>query len=305
MHPNRFRLSCLAVPLVTALLCASGCSTPGRCVGAAGASVLTSDQKILLNLDRNGVAIQGYDPVAFFTDSKPVLGNPEIRSTHGGAVYWFTSVDHKAMFEANPEKYEPQFGGWCAYAASIDTLSPIEPKYWEIVDGRLLLQHNQKAWDLWHKDTSGNLVKADKNWPGLVDKHGAPPRTLLNVDEKGLALAGYDPTSYFLDNKPLKGDPSLARTYQGATYYFVDAAHKNAFEKDPSKYVPQFGGFCGYAASIKKVSPVNPEIWQLVNGRLVLQHTPEAYRLFNQDVAGNNAKAESNWPGLAHRQCGE
>ena len=172
------------------------------------------------------------------------------------------------------------------------------------MDGRLLLQHNQKAWDLWHKDASSNLVKAGKNWPGLVEKNGAPPRTLLNVDDKGLALAGYDPTSYFLDNKPLKGDPTLARTYQGATYYFVDAPHKNAFEMDPAKYVPQFGGFCGYASSIKKVSPVNPEIWQLVNGRLVLQHTPEAYRLFNQDVAGNNAKAESNWPGLAHRQCG-
>jgi YHS domain-containing protein len=266
--------------------------------------VQTSDQKILLNLDRDGVAIQGYDPVAFFTDAKPVMGDPKIRSTRGGAIYWFASADHKAMFEANPAKYEPQFGGWCAYAASIDTLSPIEPKYWEIVDGRLLLQHNQKAWDLWHKDAPGNLIKADKNWPGLVDKNGAPPRTLLNVDEKGLALAGYDPTSYFLDNKPLKGDPTLARTYQGATYYFVDATHKNAFEKEPAKYVPQFGGFCGYAASIKKISPVNPEIWQLVNGRLVLQHTPEAYRLFNQDVAGNNAKAESNWPGLAHRQCG-
>lgn len=304
MHPSRSRLFHLAFPLAAALLCASGCSTPGQCVGAARVSVQASDQKILLNLDRDGVAIQGYDPVAFFTDAKPVMGDPKIRSTHGGAIYWFATAAHKAMFDANPAKYTPQFGGWCAYAASIDTLSPIEPAYWEIVDGRLLLQHNQKAWDLWHKDAAGNLVKADKNWPGLVDKNGAPPRTLLNVDEKGLALAGYDPTSYFLENKPLKGDPTLARTYQGATYYFVDAAHKNAFEKDPAKYVPQFGGFCGYAASIKKVSPVNPEIWQLVNGRLVLQHTPEAYRLFNQDVAGNNAKAESNWPGLAHRQCG-
>jgi YHS domain-containing protein len=304
MHPTLVRHFGLAAPLAAALLCASGCSTPGRCVGAAGASVQTSDQKILLNLDRDGVAIHGYDPVAFFTDAKPVMGDPKIRSTHGGAIYWFATAAHKAMFDANPAKYEPQFGGWCAYAASIDALSPIEPKYWEIVDGRLLLQHNQKAWDLWHKEASSNLVKADKNWPGLVDKNGAPPRTLLNVDEKGLALAGYDPTSYFLDNKPLKGDPTLARTYQGATYYFVDAAHKNVFEKDPAKYVPQFGGFCGYAASIKKVSPVNPEIWQLVNGRLVLQHTPEAYRLFNQDVAGNNTKAESNWPGLAHRQCG-
>lgn len=304
MHTHFRRPLCLVVPLAAALLCASGCSTPGRCVGASEASARITDQKVLLNLDNDGVAIQGYDPVAFFTDGGPVMGDPEIRSTHGGAVYWFATVAHKAMFDADPARYAPQFGGWCAYAASINTLSPVDPKYWEIVEGRLLLQHNQRAWDLWHKDASGNLIKADMNWPGLIDRNGAPPRTLLNVDETGLALAGYDPTSYFLDNKPLKGDPALARTYQGATYHFVDASHKNAFEKDPAKYVPRFGGFCGYAASINKVSPVNPEIWQLVDGHLVLQHTPEAFRLFNQDVAGNNAKAESNWPGLVHRRCG-
>lgn len=301
IHKHTYALAC---PLLAFILLASGCSTPGRCIGAEGAATQTSQQRILLNLDSDGRALEGYDPVAFFTDAKPVMGDPKIRSIHGGAVYWFANSAHKEMFDANPAKYEPQFGGWCAYAASIDALSPIEPKYWEIVNGRLLLQHNQKAWDLWHKDAANNLVKADKNWPGLVEKNGAPPRALLNVDAKGLALAGYDPTSYFLDKKPLKGDAALARTYQGATYYFVDVAHKNAFEKEPAKYVPQFGGFCGYAASIKRVSPVDPEIWQIVNGRLVLQHTPEAYKLFNQDVPANNAKAEANWPGLSHRYCG-
>jgi hypothetical protein len=84
----------------------------------------------------------------------------------------------------------------------------------------------------------------------------------------------------------------------------VDKAHKDAFEKDPARYLPAYGGFCGYAASIDRVSPVDPTIWQIVDGRLVLQHTPEAYRLFNQDVAGNKARADRNWPGLSHRRCG-
>lgn len=296
--------SALAASLL-ALSTLAGCNSgPGRCIGTPGGTMVqTSNQKVLLNLDKDGVAIQGYDPVAFFTDSKPVKGDPTIRSMHGGATYCFASPAHKAAFESDPAKYEPQFGGWCAYAASINTLSPIEPAYWEIVDGRLLLQHNQKAWDLWHKEPAGNLAKADANWPGLVEKNGAPPRALLNVDEKGLALGGYDPVAYFTDVRPIAGDPSIARNYQGATYYFASLDHKNRFEMDPAKYVPQFGGFCGYAASINKVSPVNPEIWQLVDGRLVLQHTPEAYKLFNQDVAGNYAKAEKNWPGLTHRRC--
>lgn len=296
-------------PLITPIcvvlaIAGGGCSQPGRCVGASGALVQTSDQKLLLNLDRDGVAIQGHDPVAFFTDSRPTKGDPTIRSTYNGAIYWFASSEHKALFDANPAKYEPQFGGWCAYAASINTLSPIEPEFWEIVDGRLLLQHNQKAWDLWHKDPTANLTKADRNWPGLIEKNGSSPRALINIDETGLALAGYDPTAYLIDGKPIKGDPSLARTYQGATYLFVDASHKNAFEQNPAKYIPQFGGFCGYAASINKVSPVNPEIWQIVDGRVVLQHTPEAFRLFNQDPQGNYARAERNWPGLMHRRCG-
>lgn len=297
----RLALACSLPLLATLPACTTG---PGRCVGAASQSVQTSDRKVLLNLDKDGVAIQGYDPVAYFIDKKPVQGDPKIRSTTPqGAVYYFASASNKSKFDADPSMYEPQFGGWCAYAASIDALSPIDPKYWEIVDSRLLLQHNQKAWDLWHKDASGNLVKADKNWPGLIAKNGTPPRALLNVDKDGLALEGYDPTSYFLDHKPRKGDPMLSRTYQGATYYFVDNDHKNAFEKDPSKYVPKFGGFCGYAASINKVSPVNPELWQLVDGQLVLQHTPKAFDLFNKDVPANYAKAEKYWPGLSHRRC--
>lgn len=281
-----------------------GCTGgPGQCVGTAAGSGGAEGQKVLVNVDKDGLAIEGYDPVAYFMQRKAVKGEPKYRSATGGAVYQFASAEDKATFDADPARYQPQYGGYCAYAASISTVSPIDPNFWEIVDGRLLLQHNQKAWDAWHKDASGNLVKADRNWPALVERNGAAPSALLNIDKDGLALDGYDPTSYFIDGKPVKGDPALTRQFQGATYRFVDADHKNAFEKDPTKYRPEFGGFCGYAASTDKVSTVNPEIWQLVDGHLVLQHTSEAYDLFNADVQGNYAKAERNWPGLSHRRC--
>lgn len=280
-------------------LYAGGCSGgPGHCVGSAG----VESGVVLVNLDRTGLAIEGYDPVAYFTRGEAVRGVPEHRAAHGGAVYQFASAEHRRMFEQSPERYAPQFGGYCAYAASIDVISPIDPKYWEIVDGRLILQHNQKAWDLWHKDASGSLARADANWPGLVKRNGGPARALINVDAEGVALGGYDPVSYFR-GAPAKGDPALARGYQGATYYFVSAEHKNMFEKEPARYVPKYGGFCGYAASINRVSPVDPLIWQLVEGELVLQHTPRAYELFNEDVKGNTAKADMNWPGLSHRRC--
>lgn len=291
------------IPALLVPIMMSACSVgPGRCIGEGNTSD-TVQTTVLINLDSTGVAIEGYDPVAYFTESKAVKGLSGIRSTHAGATYHFATAEHRQLFESDPDRFIPQFGGYCAYAASINTISPVDPEYWEIVEGRLLLQHNQKAWDLWHKDAKVNLVKADRNWPGIVERNGSPQRALLNVDAQGLALEGYDPTSYFLDGKPRKGDSRLSRRFQGATYYFVDSDHKNAFEREPAKYVPRFGGFCGYAASINKVSPVDPRIWQLVDDRLVLQHTPRAFELFNQDVAGNYAKADRNWPALSNARC--
>lgn len=129
--------------------------------------------KFLVNVDDKGVALQGgHDPVAFFTDGKPVKGDAKYATAYKGAVYHFASAEHKKMFDANPEKYVPQFGGYCGYAASINRVSQIDVNYFEIIDGRLVLQHNQKAWDLWHKDVPGNVKKADTNWPGLVETKG-------------------------------------------------------------------------------------------------------------------------------------
>jgi hypothetical protein len=116
--------------------------------------------RVLVNRDKNGLALSGYDPVAYFTDGKPVMGDARYASKR------------KAMFDADPVRYEPQYGGYCGYAASINRLSPISPEWFQIIDGRLILQHNKKAWDLWNEDLAGNIVKADANWPGLVDRHG-------------------------------------------------------------------------------------------------------------------------------------
>jgi YHS domain-containing protein len=121
----------------------------------------------IVNIDKNGLALQGYDPVAYFTDGKPVKGSADFTASYKGAIYQFTSAEHRDMFKATPAKYEPQFGGFCGYAASINKLAPIEVQYFQVLHGRLILQHNKKAWDLWHKDVEGNLKKADSNWPTL------------------------------------------------------------------------------------------------------------------------------------------
>ena len=128
--------------------------------------------KDLLNLDGHGVAIQGYDPVAFFTDNRPVKGNPQFQSEYRGAKYYFVSAEHKATFDKEPGKYEPQFGGYCAYGASRGNKAPIKIEAWQIVNGRLLMQYDLDVKGKFNEDQVGNLRKADQNWPGLVEKYG-------------------------------------------------------------------------------------------------------------------------------------
>ena len=128
--------------------------------------------KDLKNLDKNGVAIQSYDPVAFFTDNRPVKGSSQFQSEYRGAKYYFATAEHKAAFDNDPAKYEPQFGGYCAYGASQGHPAPIKIEAWQIVNGRLLMQYDLGIKDKFNKDQQGNLHKADQNWPGIVEKYG-------------------------------------------------------------------------------------------------------------------------------------
>lgn len=135
---------------------------------------LLAQPKTLLNLDKTGVAIQGYDPVAFFTDHKPVKGRAEFASKHDGATYLFSTKEHQDLFEKEPAKYEPVFGGYCAYGVSRNKLVEIDVDAFQIVDGRLILQYSKSVRNDFNKDTQGNLARANANWPGLVEKKGKP-----------------------------------------------------------------------------------------------------------------------------------
>jgi YHS domain-containing protein len=273
--------------------------------GSILADHVPSHTKSLVLKSKEGAAILGYDPVAYFTLRKPTKGDPKFKSTYEGAIYYFASAEHKAMFDANPAKHAPAYGGYCGYAASINRLSPISPDWWQIEDGKLILQHNKKAFDLFNKDLRANAMKADQNWPGLVAKNGVyGGKTLVLTDEKGVALGGYDPVNYFTRGQPAKGDPKIEATYNGALYHFVSQENRETFEKDPTKYTPAYGGYCGYAASIGKVRPANPLLWSIVDGQLIVQHTRGAVELWEKDVTGNKTKADKFWPRLVEVKAG-
>lgn len=121
-----------------------------------------------VNTDRQGVAIGGYDPVAYFTMGEAVEGSAGISHEWRGAVWRFTSKAHRDLFVAEPEKYAPRFGGYCAWAVAKGKTAGIDPEAWSIVDGKLYLNYNRKIQRKWEKDAAANITKAEANWPRLA-----------------------------------------------------------------------------------------------------------------------------------------
>ena len=114
-----------------------------------------------------GVAVEGTDVVAYFTDAKVVPGVKQNRYTWHGASWRFASAAHRALFAANPTKYAPQFGGYCAYGVAQGAKVGIDPQAWTIYKGKLYLNVNPEVQARWRQDIPGNLAKAAAKWPGL------------------------------------------------------------------------------------------------------------------------------------------
>ena len=117
-----------------------------------------------------GGAIRGYDPVAYFTEGRPVKGRKAHRAEWMGAKWSFASAENRKLFEADPEKYAPRYGGYCAWAVSRGYTASIDPDAWSIVDGALYLNYSLGVRSQWSQDAPGNIAKADANWPKLLER---------------------------------------------------------------------------------------------------------------------------------------
>ena len=120
-----------------------------------------------LNLDRAGLAMRGYDPVAYFREGKPIQGRSEFAATHDGATYRFASAPNRDAFVAAPSRYLPAYGGYCAWAAAQGYKADADPQAFAVVGDRLFLNYNRDVHRTWEKDVGGNVTKADANWPKL------------------------------------------------------------------------------------------------------------------------------------------
>lgn len=113
--------------------------------------------------DEDG-AIRGYDPVAYHLESQPVKGKQSIRSDYNGAVWYFSSERNKQLFDDNPQRYAPQYGGYCAYAMSKGFVVSVDPNAWHVKNEKLYLNYSLGVRKTWLKDIPGYVAKADKNW---------------------------------------------------------------------------------------------------------------------------------------------
>lgn len=120
--------------------------------------------------DEAGIALRGVDPVSYFTDQQPLPGSAELNATHQGAVYYFSSAEHREMFLADPAKYLPAYGGYCAFGAAMGKKFPGDPEVWKVVDGQLYLNINPKVQTRWSEDIPGFIEMADGQWPEIKDR---------------------------------------------------------------------------------------------------------------------------------------
>ncbi len=122
------------------------------------------------------LAIDGYDPVAYFTESMAVRGTPDFEFEWKGAKWFFASAENRGRFVQSPESYAPQYGGYCAYAISRGDVARINPEAWSVVGGKLYLNFSKKIRSKWESDRENMIRQADENWPKILVGHKSEDR---------------------------------------------------------------------------------------------------------------------------------
>lgn len=127
------------------------------------------------------------------------------------------------------------------------------------------------------------------------------PKSPINKGEDSVAIKGYDPVAYLVSGRAMVGSPRFQYAWRDATWRFASDANRQRFRRDPTRYAPQFGGYCAWAISRGYTADVDPEAFQVVDGRVYLIYSKSVQRRWEQDIPGNIAKAETNWPAVLNK----
>ncbi|QQE12188.1 hypothetical protein JD969_01555 [Planctomycetota bacterium] len=230
------------------------------------------------------VGAEGYDLVSYH-NGNPLKGNGNHVAEYNGITYVFSNDDNRDQFQNSPDRYLPQFGGYCAYGVASGYKVVADPTVWKIVDDKLYFNFNKQVQSEWVQKLDKNIQQADKNWENLKDK-GAP---ISLVGDQG-----YDLVSYHT-GKPQHGSTEYHTNYKGITYLFTTNANKQTFVNDPEKYLPAYGGYCAYGISVGQKFVADPTVWEVVDGKLYLNLDKKIQNIWSKDIPGNIQKANTEW----------
>lgn len=192
------------------VLCAwlAGCGTPYATVS---------------NRSGEPVMLLGYDPVAYFTEGKPARGKPELKVSLPERTYYFSSPEHRALFVANPEKYEPQYGGFCSSGAAFAIKLGSDPTAWEIYEGRLFIFGDVLGKTAWQVDPKWNVAHADRLWPQIKD-----------AGWRGQSLSAYvSKVPYYKTGAQIRAEWEAKNPGKAWPQYDVGSMFSNLFTKLP------------------------------------------------------------------------
>ena len=247
----------------------------------------------------NGLALSGYDPVSYL-DGKPTRGSAEIVQQHRGVTYRFASAENREHFCAMPGKYEPAYGGWCAYAMAQGEKYEVDPESYLLQDGRLLLfykgflNNTRKKWRKEGPEQMGE--KADAHGLRLTSERAATRAAQSNLED-GLALGGFDPVGY-RDGAARAGQPELTTELDGLVYRFATKEARHDFVEDPEAFEPRYGGWCATAMTQGQKVSVDPEIWLRGEHGLLLFHDAAARDAWKELGAQASEQADAQWAKL-------
>ena len=248
------------------------------------------------------LAIDGYDPVSYFPEGggAPREGRRQLTAAHRGITYRFTSEANRALFRSLPERYEPAYGGWCAWAMAKGKLVEVDPESYLIENGQLLLFYDgffndtRKKW----LEAGGLEVgpRADKEW---TKRSGETRRALWHYNlDRGLALSGFDPVSYRADRGPVRGKRAIAVVHEGVTYDFSSEENRVSFVANPAAYEPRFGGWCATAMAAGRKVPADAGQYLLEDGTLFLFANEGARKAWRERGESLRADADRRWAAL-------
>lgn len=261
------------------------------------------------NLDDDGLALGGYDPVAYFEDfgGKAKKGKKSIEATHGGVTYRFASRSNRKAFLAKPERFEPAFGGWCAWAiaAKDGSKAPVDPESFLIEGGRLFVFYKGAGGDTrsaWESNGGSQSLagKADGNWTRMsgeaaMDKMA---KSMVSAEhwnlKKGVAIGGFDPVS-FSAGKPKSGNKRFKAMHHGVEFHFASKASAKKFEAAPEDYMPAYGGWCAFGLAKGYEIEIDPRAYLIEDGKLMFFKNSQVLEMWKREAKELGQAADRQW----------